>query len=205
MDTFLICLAIIIAAFAIALSVWWLFKPKRKSVVVIRPFKTRPNIIYKQGSGFGLDLGDRVVDETRRNDEQDLAWQHYSAVREQIYQNQQAAARRAAEQNRRDEAARELQQHFKEMSLQRQLNQVSTRSSCRNERISGDNSNHDYGSSSSSSYGSCSSSDSGSSSYSSSSSDSSSSSSCDSGSSSSDSSSSSSCDSGSSSSSSYSD
>ena len=103
MDTFLICLAIIIAAFAIALLVWWLFKPKRESVVFIRPSTTRPNIIYKQGSGFGLDLGNRVVEE------QDLAQQHSPAVREQVYQNQQAAARWAAEQDRRDQEAQMLQ------------------------------------------------------------------------------------------------
>lgn len=133
MDTFLICLVIIIVAFAIALFVWWLFKPKRESVVLIRPFKTRPNIIHKQGSGFGLDLGDRVVEE------QDLAQQHAAAVREQIYQNEQAAARRAAEQNRQDEqSAYSTSYHRSEPS-------------CHSSSDSGSSSSCDSGSSSSSS------------------------------------------------------
>ncbi len=131
MQTFLICLAIIVAAFAMALFVWRLFKPKRESVVFIRPHKN------------SLDLEAKAA-----------------ANREAAYQKGQEDSRRAAEQNRRDQEAQMLQ-----ASRIENQNQASTRRSRRNERISGGNSNHDYGSSSSSSYGSCSSSDSGSSSY----------------------------------------
>lgn len=82
METFLICLAILISALAIALFVWWLFKPKRESVLFIRPHKT------------SLDLEAKAAEQNRRDD---------------AAQRQQAAAKWAVEQNRRDREAQMLQ------------------------------------------------------------------------------------------------